>query len=828
MRQETLAKALLFFSGVAALIYQAIWIKQLTLVVGVDVYAITTGISGFFAGLAVGSAVFGRLADRLINPLRVYVALELGIAVLGVASTIALAHAAPIFVAMQSSVGPLAWIVPFALVAVPAALMGETLPPLLAALRPEPGTIGRLTGQLYASNTGGAIVGALLTILAVVPAFGIRGASMFAASINLALAAAAILVLAGRRGHKARQRTRSKPVVKTSSDARLALALYAIAGGIALGYEVVWAQVIVQFLSTRAIAFSVVLATYLFGLVVGSSVYARRADRITRPWFAFGVLIAGAGVAALATFALLGAWLPQAQIAFGTALGGATGNFTIEMCARFALAAGFVVLPSTLLLGAAFPAAAKLIVKSDRVGTGVGLILAVNTGVGILGTLVTGFVLIPLLGLAGSLGVLAVVAAAVGGIAIAHQTGAIRWAPQWAAVLVLVVVGFAVSLPRDRLATLLVDAEGGELIFYDESPGGTVAVIEHTPSRGSFRRLYIRGVSNADDGMPSLRYMRLQALLPLVTHAAEPKSAMVIALGTGITAGSLLADPSLERRLCVELLSSVVEAVPLFDGNFDAGIDPNLEIVKADGRHELMRREETFDLITLEPPPPAAAGVVNLYSRDFYELARQRLTKSGVLAQWWPISTHNDEDSQSLVRSMLDVFPHVALWTTSAHEMMVVGSMAPMPLDYERIAQRLATPSIAQALREVGITSPADLLATYVTDRAGLEAYVGDAPPVTDDRPRIEYSGWVRPGEFARLLPKVLALRKPPPVAATPDQKARIEASYRHLEDFYMTTLLFQVGDQQAWRTGADEFARNNEPNVYYDWFIRRYASSAN
>ena len=193
------ATILLFFSGIAALIYQTIWIKQLTLVVGVNVYAVATGISGFFAGLALGSAVMGRLADRSLSPFRMYARLELGIAVLGITSTIALAAAPSLFVAVQSKFGLLAWVIPFLLVAAPASLMGGTLPPLLAAVRPHAGSIGRSAGRLYAANTAGAIVGTLLTFIVIIPEFGIRGTSIVAATLNLVLAMAAF---AHRESHK--------------------------------------------------------------------------------------------------------------------------------------------------------------------------------------------------------------------------------------------------------------------------------------------------------------------------------------------------------------------------------------------------------------------------------------------------------------------------------------------------------------------------------------------------------------------------------------------------------------------------------------------------
>lgn len=817
-----IARVLLFFSGVAALIYQAIWIKQLTLVVGVDVYAITIGVSGFFAGLAVGSALFGRLADRMHHPLRLYILLELGIAILGVSATLALANAPATFVALQGAVGALAWIVPFGLVAIPAALMGGTLPPLLAAVRPGTDAIGEHSGQLYAANTAGAIVGALLTVFAVVPAFGVRGASMFAAALNVALVIAAFAVLSrGSAQYEAREERRVV-AADIPAGARLALALYAIAGGVAIGYEVVWTQVIVQFLSTRAVAFSVVLATYLLGLVLGSWFFARFADRVAARWSVFGWLIAGAGIAAMTTFGLLGPWLPEVQDALGEAVQSLSGSRMLEQCVRFAFAAVVLILPATLLLGAAFPAAARLIVQSEHAGRDVGYVLGLNTAFGILGTIITGFVLIPVLGLAHSLGALAFCAAVIGGIAIARQTDFKSVATRWAAAVVILVTVAALMLPRDRLATMLADARGGELVFYDEGPAGTVAVIEQAASSGTFRRLYIQGVSNSGDIMPSKRYMRLQGLLPLMIHSGEPRSAMVIAFGTGITAGSLLTYPGLERRLVVELLEPVVEAAGLFEGNYGANSDPRIEIVVADGRHELMRRDETFDLITLEPPPPAAAGVVNLYSTDFYKLAARRLNAGGLLAQWLPIATQNDEDTQSLIRSMLDVFPYVTLWTTEVHEMMLIGSMQPMPLDFDKIDARLRMPTVAQALREVGINSTADLLATYITDQAGLGRYAGNALPVTDDRPRIEYASWVRAKEILRVLPKLLGLASPLPLSASHEQIADVERAFLNLLDFYEAAYRTYDNDSESWAQRKQELMRSVEPNAYYDWFLDR------
>jgi spermidine synthase len=385
----------------------------------------------------------------------------------------------------------------------------------------------------------------------------------------------------------------------------------------------------------------------------------------------------------------------------------------------------------------------------------------------------------------------------------------------------LVVGSGAALMPSDLLARRLTASRGGKLVFYEESPAGTVAVLEQLSSSHSFHRLYVQGVSNSGDPMPSLRYMRLDALLPLLIHRDVPRSALVIGLGTGITAGALLASESLDRRVVAELLPAVVRAAPNFNGNYGVTTDPRITLRLADGRHELLRSAELYDLITLEPPPPSAAGVVNLYSRDFYALARRRLKPDGLLAQWWPLATQNDEDSCSLIRSFLDVFPYATLWTTELHEMLLVGSVEPIQLDATRIAERFARPGVSTALKEVGFASPAALLATYVTDRAGLERYAQDAVPTTDDRPLIEYAAWLRSGEFPHVLPRVLAQRTDPAIAGADEPLlALIATERRRLMDFYQAGLDAYAGERELWAGKMVEVFAGGRSNPYYSWFL--------
>jgi spermidine synthase len=828
---------LLFASGTAALIYQVLWVKQLTLVVGIEVQAVTIAIGAFFAGLAIGGWMFGRLADRVAQPFLLYAALEIAALVLGVGATHALAHSAASFATLQASAGPLAWALPFALVGLPAIAMGGTVPVLTRALAPSRQGVGGAGGRLYAANTAGAITGALLPAFALIPSLGVQGSALAAAVLNAVAALGAVVIARHARPTLGAAIAVDVPRASSPSDAtqaRIAVALYAVAGGIALGYEVVWSQAIAQFISTRSFAFSIVLATYLFGLALGSAIAARYVDRVRDPWSAFGMLIGVAGLTALGGVAFAGGWLADAQRHASALALAATGNLLTSMCASFAVAACAIVLVPTMLLGGAFPFALRMaandthdanaescVAKKSGIGADVGRVLALNTAGGIAGTLFAGFVLVPSLGLVRALGVLAVAAGFIG-LSAALSANAVRRAGVIVCASIAALSAIVVLVtPADRLGALLANAHGGALAYYEESAGGTVAVLDQGDGAQRFRRLYIQGVSNSGDAMTSRRYMRLQALAPLMIHSGTPRSALVIGLGTGITAGALLTWPTLDTRVVAELLPAVVRASSRFDGNFGISADPRIEIRVADGRRELLARAEHYDLVTLEPPPPSAAGVVNLYSTDFYRLAAARLNDGGIVAQWLPLATQNEDQTRSLIQSFLRVFPHAALWTTEFHEMMLVGSMQPMPLDVPRLRERFMQPEVARALREVGIASPEAFAATWLADRSALAYYAEDAPPVTDDDPRIEYAPWVRRGDFAVTLAHLLALQSEPPlVNADASFTDALAVERRTLHAFYRAGLDAYRGDRDAWTRNIGMVMQADRTNPYYRWVI--------
>ncbi len=813
MSSATLA-CLLFGSGLAALVFETLWVKQVTLVVGVEMVAITTVVSAFFGGLAGGSAVLGAWADRQARPLRLYAGLEAGIALSAVAVTLALGHLAPVYVRAVGYVGAVAWVIPFTLVAAPAFLMGGTLPAVVRMLAPDGAHVASTSGFLYAANTAGGVAGALASVFLLVPALGVRGSAFAAAALNGLLALVALWAPAPIGVARA-------PRLLALPRAGLALVLYAGAGAVALGAEVVWSQAVVPFMNTRAYAFALVLATYLTGLVVGSAAYATVAPRVRRPWIAFGLLELAVAVTTLTTFAALGPWLPRAQNALSDVVLAQTGSTAAAVGAHMLLAPLAVLFVPALFLGAAFPAAARLVCGPSHVGRDLGAVAAANMLGGIAGTALTGFVVLPALGLRGATVVLVGTAATVGAIALVQGASARARMGLGAGLAVVLLLAAGRAVPRDHLARLLVALHGGSIVAHDEGPGGSVTIIAEPFFNGTFNRLYIQGVSNSSDNLMARRYMRLQALLPLLVHHGEPRSALVVGLGTGTTCGALLAYPGLERRTCVELLPTVARNVRHFQGNYGVADDPRVDIRIADGRHDLLLRPERYDLITLEPPPPIAAGVVNLYSRDFYLLCHERLAPHGLMAQWLPLSTQNDDDSRMLVRAFLDAFPYAALWSTELHEMLLVGGRDPLVLDVPTVSARFAAPTVTAALAEVGVPDVATVLATWVTDRDGLVAYAGDAPSVTDDRPRIEYAGLTRPGEFGRALEHVLSVRRDPPlVGADAALEAQVRAARDRLLAFYRAGVLYYAGRRDDTAPLLERVLGEEPHNPYYRWFV--------
>jgi spermidine synthase len=336
----------------------------------------------------------------------------------------------------------------------------------------------------------------------------------------------------------------------------------------------------------------------------------------------------------------------------------------------------------------------------------------------------------------------------------------------------------------------------------------------------SHRQLRFASMSYASTLMPGRRYMASLAHLPMLFQES-PKEALVVCFGTGTTAGTFTRYPSLESLTVVDLNKDVLDAARLFESsNYGVVGDPRVHLTVDDGRHFLLATPRRFDVISFEPPPPTAAGVVSLYTREFYELVAARLTEHGVLAQWIPLDDQADLHDRMLVKSVLETFTDVVMFIPSRHEAVVVASRRPLAIDVPRWYSRWNEPTVRDAMREVGFDTPEHLVGTFVAGRAGLERWTRGVAAVTDDLPAVEYFFQRNDGPFRlRELLEPTADIGPLLRSATADDAARVEALRRAndlLLQAHEAAVLARDGARA--RSLVAEAARVGGPTAYTEY----------
>jgi spermidine synthase len=743
-RAALAAAALL--SGAAGLAYQILWTRQLTLVLGHTVAAVSTVLAAFMGGLGLGHLLAARSVDRLDRRAlaRLYAALEGGIAVLGLLLLALVRLPLPASSGLRFAFGALA-------VLVPATLMGATLPALAALARPAPTRLGAAAGGLYAANTAGAVLGSLATALALLPWLGVRRSTVAAALLNLAAAGLAWWwarwappTPSAARGAKKESAARLRPAEALPASA--VLMVLALSGLGALADEVAWTRALILLIGPTAYAFAFIVASVIAGLAVGSALAARWADGLARPGRALGLVQLAAAASSVALVGVLG-HLPMRAAALVRAHADDMGRL---MALQFASVFLLLLAPSALF-GAAFPLAVRILGQDrGRAGEALGRAGAANTAGAIAGALLAGFVALPALGLRRSLLAAAATHALAGLVAFvpARQGGA-RWlaaaavtlaawaaprvAPPWdAALLAGGPYKYALYASAEEMEEEL---RSGELVFYRDGSAATVSV----KRLGGSLSLSVDGKVDATNTADMLT-QRLLAHLPLLLHGA-PQEVLVIGLGSGVTAGSALTHPVRSVEV-VEISREVVEAARLFRrANRNALEDARLRVVVGDGRHHLQTASHAYDVIISEPSNPWMAGVANLFSRDFFALGRSRLAPGGLFCQWAHAYNMSPRDLRVVAGSFTDVFPAAALFVVNEGDVLLVGARdafpAPAP---EALGARLARAEVQADLAEVGVRTPFGLAILHALSGEALRAWAADAPRHTDDRPVLEFS----------------------------------------------------------------------------------------
>ena len=777
-------------SGAAGLVYQVVWIRQLSLVFGNTAQAVSTVVAAFLAGLALGSYAWGRRAARMRRPLAAYVSLEALIALSAIGVTVGLPALDILLLPAWSvdSLNSIGWqALRFALVlvivGVPTALMGGTLPVIGRVWVSSLADLGRGIGSLYAANTCGAMLGAFGCGFVLIPWLGLRGSVAVAVFANLLIAA----VLWPHRGmaagspkpeqgaHEPEQGAHEpeqgahEPVPGADEPApeagrggepsralltvRRALLLAGLAGFCALAYEMLWARAFAIATKSTVYVFSNLLTVYLAGTALGSHLLSRRLDRITNPARLLGVAQAAIGALGVTTICFA-AWTgPWHQALAG--LGEMTWRRDVLL--TFALMIGAIGLPA-VLLGFTFPLLCRATTRAvGDVARDMGSLYAAGTVGGIAGSLVAGFVLLPTLGLQLSLVLVSLLSAACAQLALAGLSAdRARWAPA-AAAAVVVLAGLV--LPSQGINIGYGPRAAGETVFAREDVVGTVRVVREAEGEGL--GLFVNNHQLAHSGDISVRFGHL----PLVLRP-EARDVLLISLGSGITAGSVAQHP-VDRIDCVEIVPSLRDVQPYFAAdNHDVLSDPRMHLWIWDGRHFVRATDRSYDLIIADLFQPDSAGVGSLYALEHFEAARDRLKPGGAMAQWLPLYQLAPDDLAVVMRTFAEAFDHVTVWmgdiVSERPSLLLLGSPAPQVVDPNAVAKALARPGALTDLFEHG--DPFSLLSAFVTDRAGVLAFTEGAPLNTDDRPVIEYGApqhvWARAENAVRNFERLAALRE--------------------------------------------------------------------
>lgn len=802
--------ALFFLSGAVGLAYEIVWVRQLSLFLGVSIYAVSAVLAAFMGGLGLGAELFGRLLDRGVSPLRLYCVLEIGLAVyvLLFPLVIDIVEAASIF-AHGGQEGITLYIIflRFALAVlallVPTVLMGGTLPAMVKYFSMKTDkSHGSLAGSLYAVNTIGAMTGCVAAGFAMIEIFGLTGSLRIGAALNLLCGAGAWLV-AGETGWKA-DRPGGKEKEQTSQTQSpqgepLPLVFFGITGFCAMALQLLWTRALSLLLNNTTYAFSLILAVFLFGIAAGSAV-ASRAGIISRErnlsLFAGSMI----GIGVMALLSLVGMALNQPIVGMFSAVldgsGWIAGSFPGgEPMVSAILFSLIIVTPCTLLMGACFPLAIGAGPSGkERVAGLVGRYYAVNIIGSVIGSLAAGYFLIPMIGVQKSILAISMTAMFGGLILIFMKAPKLRLAAIMAVLIFTAPLAAFIVYSPDiayKLSSQKLDA-GSEVLFYEEGPSATVLVSAQNTdlsiARKPVKRLWINGDPIAGAFREALQLERLQAHIPLLLHS-DPQNALVICFGTGSTAGAALAH-GLREVTALDISREVFHAAPFFKaGNFDVTNSANIRMVEEDGRNFLLNTRRKFDFITSEPPPPSNTGIVSLYTKEFYQLWRKRLAKGGMVSQWIPIHHMSLEDIKSLVAAFVDVFPNSAMWYTK-WDVIMIGSAREMALDFQSITEKMNSPAVKASLAEIGVYNASHLLSNYMVGPEGLKRFVGGAVPVTDDLPTVEFTaprvharGVVIKGENLSAILK--HREKPEIVFGSSGEKEKFKANFVSQGYFY-------------------------------------------
>jgi len=774
------------FSGCAGLIFEVIWTRQLALVLGSTLQsaALVTGCFLFCLGL--GAWLAGRLPSRW-QGLRAYAIVELVAAVSGATVTWLLPKTSWLSQSLPESTEALLLArlaLAMSLLAVPCLAMGASLPFLCNWLVAQNQQLYlRGLSRLYALNTLGAVCGVWLADWILIRKIGLFQAGLSAAGID-ALVGLLALGLARRSSSQPMPEPERAPQKATNWKPLAILFGLGLCGSLV---QVLFTRSIIVFQGSDITAFSTCLLVYLSGLSLGGHLASRG---VARPQFHLHSWLLAACGAVLISF------------------------FSLGWCSRLpyeSLAVIWTIGPSAVCLGACFPLASQALLKDQqKSGQIAASSVLANTLGSLWGALLSGFVLIPILGMQYTVLVVTNLLALLALATVpSHSLGR-----SWASVLMLLCQPLLLfTLPTFYLRDILYPDPSYRFIFWGEDGYGSVALVEQPDyyTGEQTTSLMVDGFNMMGDVIGARRYATAIGALPILLQN-KPEEALVICFGLAHTASIVVAFSEIKRVDCVELSPIVIRAVSRLERCANVLRNPKMHLKIGDGRHHLLTTKKTYSLVVAEPPPPSHAGVVNLYTREYYQLCAQRLKSDGWVAQWLPIFQLSRRDTRTIIRAFLEVFPEAYLVDGAFYgQMLLVGSRQPLKVNYRNFVQRARAQEAH--LKAAGWDSPEQLLSSIVGGPKFLRAYTENSPALTDDWPILLYDRDFNP-DYASLILEPHP-REFPIEFANAQEKAEFETAERIQQAshfyFYQDAAARTDSQKVAWRSALEVYERGRQ-----------------
>lgn len=790
-------------SGATALVYEVVWSKYLALLMGSTSLAHAIVLATFMAGLALGNAVFGRVADRKgLDTLRVYALLELGVGLACLLFPPLFGRLSRLYMALaqgRDPTSPLNVLLKSGLSAasllLPCFLMGGTLPVLVKHVTVSLRDVGRLLSWLYFVNTVGAVGGCLLAGFYVVEAWGLESGMLGTSFVNVGIG----LLFYGLRRRRGAPRETVHAATRAATDpqqaamdaglqeagfytrtqTRLALACIGVAGGLSMLYELVWIRLLILSMGGTVHSFSTAVAGFIFGIALGSLLATGLLRRPRNALALLGLSELGVGLWVLLSLPAQER-LPFAFFRVGSLFAHTPDNYAFFLVSQVVFAVLVMLVPAAFI-GLALPLAARVCVDGlDRLGRRVGDVFSVNTLGNVVGAILTGFLVLPSLGLEKTLivggilsgllgiallyswqprgreGLLAGVRHAVG--AEGSRTGGRLWTAALA-VLGLVVLIRVWTYPSWDPRVLQFGLHRWELghqfpswdafkavrnqvrFLYSRDGSDACITVEENADE---RLVRVNGKPDASSGM-DVPIQLMVGHLGMLMHP-QPKRAMVVGLASGATVGAMLRHPGV--TVDVAEISSDMAPVPRFFEAINDGVlnDPRMTLAILDGREFLLLSREKYDVIASEPTNVWVPGVAGLFTEDFFSVVKSRLRPGGLFVQWLQLSSNDDEIVASVVASLGRVFPYVSLWVIDDSDLLFLAGFERPPFDPDGFAKRFSQVSPGRGIRSLSnrialFSDPVLFLASQVATHETVRVYwpAQSAAPYRDAFPRMEF-----------------------------------------------------------------------------------------